>query len=154
VALRELLVERGLGPLVKLARALGIEWHVLVDGDRAGEAYAAVARSLLRGDETSRRISRLAEHDVEHCFWRHGHARVFERLAGLEARSGVSPRRVIGKAIERHSKPGVAFELLASVAAAGSAGPPGPLQRTIETCVAVARGAAGHEWLSQRGAAR
>lgn len=33
----------------------------------------------------------------------------------------------------------LAFELLASVAAAGSAGPPAPLRRTIETCVELAR---------------
>jgi putative ATP-dependent endonuclease of the OLD family len=75
----------------------------------------------------------------EHCFWRHGHARVFERLAGFRSSPAVPPRRVIAKAIDRHSKPGVAFELLASVAAPGSAGPPGPLRRTIETCVALAR---------------
>jgi len=47
---------------------------------------------------------------------------------------------VIDKAIDRHSKPGVAFELLASVAAPGSAGVPAPLRRTIEVCVAIARG--------------
>jgi putative ATP-dependent endonuclease of the OLD family len=133
----------GLGPLVKLARALGIEWHVLADGDRAGETYSGLARSFLRGEEASMRISTLDDRDIEHCFWRHGHAPVFERLAGPAAQaSGASPRRVIEKAIDRHSKPGVAFELLASVAATGSVGVPPPLQRTIEACVALARGTA------------
>lgn len=47
---------------------------------------------------------------------------------------------MIGKAIDRFSKPGVAFELLAAVAAPGSAGPPPPLRRVIETCVSLARG--------------
>jgi putative ATP-dependent endonuclease of the OLD family len=132
----------GLGPLVKLARALGIEWHVLADGDRAGEIYSGLARSFLRGEEASVRISTLDDRDIEHCFWRHGHAPVFERLAGLTAGpGGASPRRVIEKAIDRHSKPGVAFELLAAVAA-GPAGAPPPLRGTIETCVALARGAA------------
>ena len=133
----------GLSPLVKLARALGIEWHVLVDGDRAGDAYSGFARSFLRGEEESARLSALEDRDIEHCFWRHGHARVFERLAGLAARpGGASPRRVIEKATLRHSKPGVAFELLASVADAGPGGAPPPLVRTIEACVALARGAA------------
>jgi putative ATP-dependent endonuclease of the OLD family len=133
----------GLGPLVKLARALGIEWHVLVDGDRAGEAYSGLARRFLRGDEESLRLTALADRDIEHSFWRHGHAHVFERLAGVAAGpGGLSPRRVIEKAIDRHSKPGVAFELLASVADAGRAGAPPPLRGTIETCVALARGAA------------
>jgi putative ATP-dependent endonuclease of OLD family len=134
----------GLRPLVKLARALGIEWHVLADGDPAGQEYAAVARSLLRGDAEALRVSALAERDIEHCFWRHGHAAVFERLAGAGPGSApASPRRVIEKAVERRTKPGVAFELLAAVAAAGgrSSAPP-PLVRAIETCVALARGAA------------
>jgi putative ATP-dependent endonuclease of OLD family len=132
----------GLSPLVKLARALGIEWHVLVDGDRAGEAYAALARRFLRGEEESLRLTALADRDIEHNFWRHGHAHVFERLAGVAAGpGGPSPRRIIEKAIDRHSKPGVAFELLASVAVAGPGGAPPSLVRTIEACVTLARGA-------------
>jgi putative ATP-dependent endonuclease of OLD family len=130
----------GLAPLVKLARALGIEWHVLADGDRAGEAYASQVRALLGGEDPARRLSLLRDRDVEHCFWRHGHARVFERLAGLRSAPGVSARRVIQKAIDRRSKPGVAFELLAAAAAPGSSGPPAPLRRVIEACVALARG--------------
>ena len=88
------------------------------------------------------RSTPLAEHDIEHCFWAHGHAPVFERLAGLAGTTGgLPPRRVIEKAIKRHSKPAVAFELLASVAAPGSAGPPPPLRRAIESCMLLARGA-------------
>jgi hypothetical protein len=65
--------------------------------------------------------------------------RVFERLAGRRAGAhGQSPTRIIHKAIENHSKPGVAFELLASVAAASGPGPP-PLRHAIETCVHLAR---------------
>jgi putative ATP-dependent endonuclease of OLD family len=130
----------GLVPLVKLARVLGIEWHVLADGDRAGEAYAGLARSLVRGEDESLRLSVLGDRDIEHCFWRHGHARVFQRLAGPGPDPHAPPRRLIEKAIDRRSKPGVAFELLASVAEPGSAGPPPPLRRAIETCVALARG--------------
>lgn len=129
----------GLAPLVKLARALGIEWHVLADGDRAGQNYAAQVHALLGGEPPERRLSLLRDRDVEQCFWRHGHARVFERLAGLRAGPTVAPRRVIEKAVDRHSKPGVAFELLAASAAPGSAGPPPPLRRVIEACVALAR---------------
>jgi putative ATP-dependent endonuclease of OLD family len=129
----------GLVPLVKLAKALGIEWHVLADGDRAGAEYAGLARSLLRGDEERLRLSVLGDRDIEHCFWRHGHAHAFERLAGPRPDPRLPPRRVIEKAIDRHSKPGVAFELLASMAAPGSAGPPPPLRHAIETCVALAR---------------
>jgi putative ATP-dependent endonuclease of OLD family len=129
----------GLKPLLKLARELGIEWHVLVDGDRAGEAYAGLARDFAGGDPGPSRLTCLPERDIEHCFWSHGHARVFERLAGVASRSEAQPRRVIEKAIERRSKPGVAFELLAACAAAGPEALPPSLRSTVESCVALAR---------------
>jgi putative ATP-dependent endonuclease of the OLD family len=129
----------GLAPLVKLARSLGIEWHVTTDGDRAGEAYGRTVDSLLDGDEPRRRLTRLSEPDIEHCFWHSGYAGVFEQLAGQRARPGTTPRRIIQKAVDRNSKPGVAFELLAAVAAHGSPGPPSPLRRAIETCITLAR---------------
>jgi putative ATP-dependent endonuclease of OLD family len=132
----------GLKPLAKLARALGIEWHVLADGDRAGGLYADAARGLLQGDQETRRLSALGDRDIEHCFWRHGYAGAFERLAGLAAGAHLPPGRVIHKAIERRSKPGVAFELLAAVAEPGSPGVPPALRRAIETCVALGRGIA------------
>lgn len=39
--------QSGLRPLLKFVHRMGIEWHVLVDGDDAGKKYAATARSLL-----------------------------------------------------------------------------------------------------------
>jgi putative ATP-dependent endonuclease of the OLD family len=130
----------GLPPLVKLADSLGIRWHVLVDGDRAGESYAAALRPFMPAGSETERLTRLAERDIEHCFWRHGHSGVFEQLAGFKARPGsTSATRVIHKAIERPPKPGVAFALRAAVAAGGAAGPPPPLRGAIETCVRLAQ---------------
>ncbi len=135
----------GMTPLIKLARELGIEWHVLTDGDGTGRDYADEARRLA-GDEAGRRLTHLRERDVEHCLWHHGYAQVYERAAGLQA-SGrkVSAGRVIRHAIKRHSKPYLAFEALAAAAADGSPGVPAPLKRTIETCVQLARGAPARE---------
>jgi putative ATP-dependent endonuclease of OLD family len=130
----------GLAPLIRLANALGIGWHVLVDGDRAGETYARLARSFVGPAEERRRLTVLAERDIEHCFWRHGYARVFESLAGMSVKpGGPTPRRVIQKAIDRESKPAVAFELFAAAAAKGSPGPPRPLRSVIDHCVSLAR---------------
>ncbi len=47
--------QSGLKPLVKLPRRMGIEWHVLVDGDEAGKKYAATVRSLLNNDREAER---------------------------------------------------------------------------------------------------
>jgi putative ATP-dependent endonuclease of OLD family len=42
--------QSGLKPLIKFARRMGIEWHVLVDGDEAGKKYASTVRSLLNNE--------------------------------------------------------------------------------------------------------
>ena len=104
---------------------------MVVESTNRGER--AFDEERLDEEPESRRLSQLSDRDIEHCFWRHGHARVFERLAGFRSGPGVSPRRVIDKAIDRHSKPGVAFELLASVAAPGSAGAPARSGRTLRS---------------------
>lgn len=131
----------GIAPLVKLANNLGIAWHVLTDGDRAGGVYADTVRQLLpQVGEAALHLTQLAELDIEHCFWHHGQAPLFERLAGMRANPHVSPTKIIRKALDRQSKPAVAFELLASVAAAGVAGIPPQLRTAIDTCVWLARG--------------
>ena len=129
----------GLVPLVKFANHLGIAWHVLTDGDRAGDAYVQTVKPYLNNGGSQ--LTRLREPDIEHCFWKHGFGPVFERLAKIRTGGKSSPTRVIKKAIESQSKPGVAFELLAAVAARGEDGPPPPLRSAIDTCVRMARGA-------------
>ena len=42
--------QSGLKPLIKFARRMGIQWHVLVDGDEAGKKYAATVRGPLNND--------------------------------------------------------------------------------------------------------
>jgi putative ATP-dependent endonuclease of OLD family len=130
----------GLSPLIRVARELGIEWHVLTDGDRTGREYADEARRLAGGEEDWR-ITWLREPDVEHCFWHHGYAPVYLQAAGLHFPPGqkINTGRVIRRAIKRHSKPWLAFEALAAVAQDGSPGVPPPLRHTIETCLQLAR---------------
>jgi len=130
----------GLPPLIKLARELGIEWHVLTDGDKTGRMYADEARALA-GAEADWRLTRLREVDIESCFWRHGYAGVYLHAAGLTSSADrqISARRVIHRAIKRHSKPYLAFQVLGAVTAADSPGVPSPLRHTINTCVQLAR---------------
>jgi len=138
----------GLDPLIKLATCLGIEWHLLTDGDRAGADYAATAQRYLHGSAARLRVTHLTEPDIEHSFWTHGYGPVFERLARHGGRPNPSPTRIIKKAIEKHSKPAVAFELLAAVAANDGHGAPPQLRSAIETSVALARGSvqANDDW--------
>jgi len=130
----------GLAPLIKLAREMGIEWHVMTDGDSTGRDYADEARHFA-GKEGDWRITRLRERDLENCLWRHGYEQVYLKAAGLHFAPGhkIAPYRVIRRAIKRHSKPYLAFEALAAVAQKGSPGVPSPLECIIETCVRLAR---------------
>ncbi|EHX6399830.1 ATP-dependent endonuclease, partial [Salmonella enterica subsp. enterica serovar Enteritidis] len=74
--------QSGLKPLVKFARRMGIEWHVLVDGDEAGKKYAATVRSLLNNDREEERehLTALPALDMEHFMYRQGFADVFHRV--------------------------------------------------------------------------
>jgi putative ATP-dependent endonuclease of OLD family len=133
----------GVEPLLRMARELGIEWHLLADGDEAGRAYASAARRYLPPGEDGVRITVLRERDIEHSLWRHGYASVLGRAAGLApgAGRGVSPRRAIAMAVRRRSKPGLALALVEAIARRGPSGVPAPLARVVEACDSLAQAA-------------
>jgi putative ATP-dependent endonuclease of OLD family len=128
----------GLRPLIKLARELGIEWHVLADGDRAGQHYVETARHFVWQEPEARRVTALRERDIEHCFYEHGYAPLFRRLANVDDAS-VPARQVIDRAIHRHSKPMIALELILAASTRAVQGVPAPLAGMIETCLGLAR---------------
>jgi putative ATP-dependent endonuclease of OLD family len=133
----------GIPPLVKAARELGIEWHLLTDGDTAGLSYVEKARALLRGDPPEDRITALRERDIEHCFYQHGYAGVYQRAAGtrVSPRSTVPAKAVIHRALQRSSKPYMALQVILAASEPRSPGVPEPLRQMIETCVRLARDA-------------
>jgi putative ATP-dependent endonuclease of OLD family len=135
--------QSGLEALLRTARELGIEWHVLADGDQAGRVYADTARRFLARGEARERITVLRERDIEHCLWQHGLADVLRDAAGLDSRAhGRMPaRRVIQGAVRRQSKPGLALAVIDAIAHRGPACVPEPLREVIETCVRLARAA-------------
>ena len=132
----------GLEPLVRTAHAFGIEWHLLADGDEAGRHYVEAARTFVRHGDVGDRITALDEPDIEHCFWRHGHAATIAAMAGVPTdvhRS--SARQTIARAVKRQSKPLLALKLVEAVAARGPVGVPAPLAALVETCVRLSRDA-------------
>jgi putative ATP-dependent endonuclease of OLD family len=138
----------GLGALVKVAQQFGIEWHLLADGDAAGQQYAQSARQLAGAGGVEDRVSVLRDADLEHCFWRFGYDEVFRRAAYPGYAAGSPPLRsagakaVIRRAIERRSKPYLAVLLLDAVIDRGPEGVPSVLRRAIETSIRLARGGA------------
>lgn len=150
-----------LPPLIKLARDLGIEWHVLVDGDQAGQGYAAKARAFLDGVPESRRITVLPQKDIEHCLWHHGYSQVYLTAAGNtpqqqapqpkqcangQACQWVTPppppdpiAQTIKRAIRATSKPHLAVTVVDTARQTGSPGFPQVIQDVIATTVTNAR---------------
>ena len=140
----------GLGSLIKVARRLGIEWHLLADGDAAGQHYRRTACQVAGAGGVQDRITLLHDVDLEHCFWRNGYEDVF-RAAAYPRNSPVDPatrkrapaKAVIARAIDRHSKPYLAVLLLDALIDRGPDGVPLGLRSAIETCIRLARRGSG-----------
>ncbi|WP_272676889.1 DUF2813 domain-containing protein [Providencia huaxiensis] len=123
--------QSGLKPLLKFANKMGIEWHVLTDGDEAGRKYAATATHYANKIDSSNRdrLTMLPAPDMEHFLYREGFRSLYHEIADIPDNAKVSTRRVIIKAISRTSKPDLA---LATVNRAAELGPDSiPLQLKI-----------------------
>jgi putative ATP-dependent endonuclease of OLD family len=136
--------QSGIRPLLRLAADLGIEWHLLADGDPAGRSYAATARDALAGRAAAERITALRELDIEHCLFDHGFAPVFAKHAGRAPvpSRGRAPERstaIITRAVKRRSKPALALAVLEAANTPGGPPVPAPLRTLIETAVRLAR---------------
>jgi len=137
----------GLKPLIKTAKDLGIEWHLLADGDQSGKAYAKTADSLRGSDASAERVSALPEPDLEHCLWHGGYSPVYESAVDANHKSMVKsspcdpqyPTETIKAAIASTSKPYLGFAVLTEAAKSGSPGIPAKLQLAIETALKLAR---------------
>jgi len=134
----------GVAPLAKLANDLGIEWHLLADGDESGSVYARDASEYLADASAARRISQLGFRDVEQCLWHHGFEDVYRkaaRIAPRPDRRGPPPHRIIHKAVRKQSKPYLALAVAEAAAERGRRSIPDALRNVIETSVALARSA-------------
>lgn len=136
----------GIAPIIKLATALGIEWHLLVDGDHAGHSYAATAASYIGRAHRDDRITILSEDDIEHCMWYSGYDWVYRNVAGEMPRPPRSryhkhehekPRAVIERAIRKTSKPFMALAVLEAISEDRFV--PEELQEVIEKTTRLAR---------------
>ncbi|ANI83702.1 ATP-dependent nuclease [Kosakonia oryzae] len=136
--------QSGLKPLVKFARRMGIEWHVLVDGDEAGKKYAATVRSLLDNDQVQTRehLTELPARDMEHFMYREGFADIYHRVAQLPENVQMNMRRVIIKAIHRSSKPDLAIEVAMEAGRRGIDAVPPLLRKMFSRVLWLARGRA------------
>jgi putative ATP-dependent endonuclease of OLD family len=137
----------GLATLIKLATDLGIEWHVLVDGDQAGQQYATTARGFLGTTPEAKRLTLLAEKDIEHAMWSHGYSSVYLSAVGAPQRANITAsvgtpahvEQIIRMAISSSSKPHLAIAAVEAARQDGSPGLPSTIQTAITTAVNNAR---------------
>jgi putative ATP-dependent endonuclease of OLD family len=147
----------GLKPLIKMAKALGIEWHVMTDADNAGLEYARIARAQMGGEPEATRITILPKQDLEHTLWHHGYANVYTAIgsttpapqpqAAKKCKNGdpcshMKPPAVlpvetvmIKRAISASSKPQMAIAVVEAVRKAGSVGLPAAISAAIKAAV-------------------
>ena len=116
----------GLHPLIKLARQLGINFHVITDGDEAGHKYAQTVAQSVGSNHLKKHLTILPHKDIEHFLYVNGFADVFMRCAGLDkkASKSLSIDRIIEIAIRKKTKPGLALEVLESMVQKGEASVP------------------------------
>ena len=126
--------------MIKVANQLGIEWHLLADGDEAGAKYITGARSLLHGDRERERLTGLHERDIEHFLFMNGFESVFRREAKIGPRQSCSPHKIIDKAIRQRSKPGLALAVVEEAESLGPESIPPLLRQMFARIVALARG--------------
>ena len=136
--------QSGLKPLIKFARRMGIQWHVLVDGDEAGKKYAATVLGLLNNDRELERdhLTSLPAMDMEHFMYRQGFDDVYHRVAQIPDNVPMNMRRVITKAIHRSSKPDLAIEVAMEAGRRGVDAVPTLLKNMFSRVLWLARGRA------------
>lgn len=133
-------------PFIKLARELGIEWHLLADGDQKGAEYSNSADGLREGDPVADRITTIAEPDIEHCLWHGGYSVVYENAVDAVRRNAmvVAPAgtpEYIKQVIEaaKRSRPDIVYLVIAE---ASKTTPP-VIPKQIELAIATAIRLAG-----------
>lgn len=118
----------GLKPLIKIATQLGINFHVLSDGDDAGKKYAEVTMSFLNKKSRNVHLTVLPQRDIEHYLYTQGYAKDFKIAAGVsgnnQLRKGFDMDKVIELAIKKKSKPGLALVLVDAIQKRGIEGVP------------------------------
>lgn len=133
--------QSGLTPLLKYATDLGVGWHVLIDGDEAGQRYEKRIQDFAIKRNIKNPTTKLKQKDIEHLFWHNGFKKEYikaaQRLNFPENEN--KPGLTIRRAIKNNSKPFLALSIIEAIAAQGPASIPDTLSQMIETCIEQAR---------------
>lgn len=136
----------GVAPLIKVADDLGIEWHLIVDGDPDGQRKAKTAETLLGSRSRNDRITVLTEPDIEHCLWNAGYAHVYEKAVSAKYEASITAAKgteqyadeTIKAAVKSLGKPHLAYLVALEASKPAAPGVPSQIQSAIEMCIELA----------------
>jgi putative ATP-dependent endonuclease of OLD family len=132
--------QSGLKSLIKIAKALGIDWHVVTDGDSAGKKYAAAARAQLGHDQTRHRLTELPDRDIEHFLYAHGFEIFFKDMAKIPHDHPIPAKKVVTRVLKKYAKPDLALAIVSYCEQKGMTHIPVLLRWTIKRIVTMAKG--------------
>lgn len=139
-------------PFIKLAKALGIQWFMMADGDPEGNNYVHRAGNHLEnGEVLANRARTLTRADIEHEFWFNGYNAFIEKMVTTtrknqihaEAAEDVDKKiKLMIKAAIKHQggKPAFAQALMSEVTQRGVNTIPQIIQEVITHVVQLAQG--------------
>lgn len=132
--------QSGLKPLIKIARLMGIEWHLVADGDAAGRKYGETVKNLLGNDAERHRLTILPNRDIEYFLYHHGYEQMFRDLAHVKPDTPIPPQKIISRALKRYAKPDVALAIVKYTDESDIEKIPLLIRWTLKRIVAMSRG--------------
>ncbi|CAH0536878.1 ATP-dependent endonuclease [Vibrio marisflavi] len=105
--------QSGLKSLIKVAKAFGIDWHVVTDGDAAGKKYAAAVRGQLDNEIENHRLTELPDRDIEHFLYSHGFETFFKDMIRIPRDHPIPAKKVVTRVLKKHAKPDLALAIVA-----------------------------------------
>ncbi|RJX75506.1 DUF2813 domain-containing protein [Vibrio sinensis] len=132
--------QSGLKSLIKVAKAFGIDWHVVTDGDPAGKKYAMTVRHQLGSDQERHRLTELPDRDVEHYLYNNGFEPFFRELVKLPLDHPIPPKKVVNRVLKKYAKPDLALAIVGHCETQGIDCIPVLIRWTLKRIVTMANG--------------
>lgn len=132
--------QSGLKSLVKIAKAFGIDWHVVTDGDAAGKKYAAAVRAQLGNDQERHRLTELPDRDIEHYLYNNGFEPFFKDMVRIPLDHPIPAKKVVTRVLKKFAKPDLALAIVSHCEDRGMDCIPILLRWTLKRVVTMANG--------------
>ncbi|RTZ17358.1 ATP-dependent endonuclease [Vibrio aquaticus] len=132
--------QSGLKSLIKVAKAFGIDWHVVTDGDAAGKKYAASVKAQLGNDQQRHRLTELPDRDIEHYIYNNGFESFFKDMLKIPLDHPIPAKKVVARVLKKFAKPDLALAIVSQCEERGVEGIPLLLRWTLKRVVTMANG--------------